>query len=56
MTRAAEANEVRYMDAPVGGSKNQAEQKELVFLVGADLADLATCESLLQCMGKKVVM
>lgn len=36
-------------------SKNQAEQKELVFLVGAEQADLASCEKLLESMGKKVV-
>ena len=51
----AAQNQVRYIDAPVAGSKNQVEQQELVFLVGADQADLTSCESLLHCMGKRVV-
>ena len=55
MAAIAAQNQVRYIDAPVGGSKNQAEQKELVFLVGANQKDLASCENLLQLMGKKVV-
>ncbi|MGD1920502.1 MAG: NAD(P)-dependent oxidoreductase [Pleurocapsa sp.] len=55
MAKSAAQNQVNYIDAPVAGSKNQAEQKELVFLVGANKAHLNSCESLLKCMGKKVV-
>ena len=55
MARVAGENQVKYIDAPVAGSKNQAEQKELVFLVGADRANLTSCESLLHCMGKRIV-
>lgn len=55
MAKVAGENQVKYIDAPVAGSKNQAEQKELVFLVGADKAHLNGCENLLRCMGKKVI-
>ena len=55
MAQAAAQNQVKYIDAPVAGSKNQAEQKELVFLVGAAPKDLASCKNLLQLMGKKIV-
>ena len=55
MERVAVSQQIKYIDAPVAGSKNQAQTKELVFLVGADQANLASCESLLQYMGKKVV-
>ena len=55
MAQAAAQNQVKYIDAPVAGSKNQAERKELVFLVGAAPKDLASCKNLLQLMGKKIV-
>ncbi len=55
MAKVAGEDRVKYLDAPVAGSKNQAEQKELVFFVGADKTDLTSCESLLQCMGKRIV-
>ena len=56
MSQEASQKRVAFIDAPVAGSKNQAEAKELVFLVGADEADLVRCENLLQCMGKKIVL
>ena len=55
MSQVAAKNKIRYIDAPVAGSKNQAELQELVFLVGANQADLTGCENLLRLMGKKIV-
>lgn len=46
---------VRFLDAPVAGSKPQAEQAELVFFVGGEKSDLSEVEDLLQYMGKKVI-
>ena len=45
----------RFMDAPVAGSKPQAEQAELIFFVGGEEPDLLEAEELLQLMGKKVI-
>jgi 3-hydroxyisobutyrate dehydrogenase-like beta-hydroxyacid dehydrogenase len=54
---AAEAHEngVRYLDAPVTGSKDAAERGELLFMVGGDAADLEVCRPLLSAMGKRIV-
>ena len=54
MQARAEAAGVRYLDAPVGGSLPQAEAAELIIFVGADPADFAAVEPLLQPMGKAV--
>ncbi|MGB3589682.1 MAG: NAD(P)-dependent oxidoreductase [Tunicatimonas sp.] len=51
----ADARGVRFMDAPVAGSKPQAEHAELVFFVGGEISDLSEVESLLQLMSKKVI-
>jgi len=53
---AAEAQErkVRFLDAPVGGSKGPAEQAQLLFFVGGDKTDVETAKPLLECMGKAV--
>ena len=54
---AALANErgVRFMDAPVTGSKIPAEQGQLRFLVGASPADLEQVRPLLEKMGNTIV-
>lgn len=56
-TMAAEAQSrgVRFLGAPVTGSKGAAAQAKLIFWVGGDAADLETCRLLLQCMGNKIV-
>jgi 3-hydroxyisobutyrate dehydrogenase/glyoxylate/succinic semialdehyde reductase len=46
---------VRYLDAPVTGSKTAAAAAELLFMVGGDDADLEVCRPLLSSMGKRVV-
>jgi 3-hydroxyisobutyrate dehydrogenase/glyoxylate/succinic semialdehyde reductase len=55
MAAAARSKRVRYLDAPVTGSKEPAARGELVFLVGGDAADLEECRPLLSCMGKRIV-
>ena len=46
---------VRFLDAPVAGTKPQAENAELVFFVGGSTSDLATVDPLLNFMGQKVM-
>ncbi len=46
---------VRFLDAPVAGSKNQAENKEIVFFVGGSQDDIKDVEPLLNHMGSKVL-
>lgn len=55
MAQEAATRQINYIDAPVAGSKHQAEQQELVFLVGADPTNLSRCQNLLQDMGNRVV-
>lgn len=45
---------IRFMDAPVAGSKGPAERGELVFLVGGQKGDLAEVQTLLEAMGKEI--
>ncbi|MEM7368853.1 MAG: NAD(P)-dependent oxidoreductase [Bacteroidota bacterium] len=51
---AAEAN-IRFLEAPVAGTKPHAENAELVFFVGGAEADLKEVASLLDVMGRKTV-
>jgi len=46
---------IRFMDAPVSGSKPNAEKADLAFFVGAEKSDLDVVKSLLKNMGQKVV-
>ncbi len=46
---------IRFMDAPVTGTKPQAEKGELVFLVGAEKPVPAEVENLLHFMGNKIL-
>lgn len=55
MARQALENGVRFMDAPVSGSKKPAENAELLFLVGGDKADFEEVKPLLLNMGKDAV-
>lgn len=45
---------VRFLDAPVSGSRAPAEKGELAFLVGGDAADVEAVQPLLDVMGNKV--
>ena len=55
MTEEARANGVRYLDAPVTGSKDAAAGAQLLFLVGGDATDLEVCRPLLSSMGTRIV-
>lgn len=46
---------LRYIDAPVAGTKGPAEKGELVFLVGSGKEDLLEVQPLLDVMGKKTI-
>ena len=46
---------IRFLDAPVTGSKGYAAEAKLAFWVGGAAADLEACRPLLECMGNKVV-
>lgn len=46
---------IRFVDAPVAGSKMPAEKGELVFLAGGAEADIRQIENVLLFMGKKVI-
>jgi 3-hydroxyisobutyrate dehydrogenase/glyoxylate/succinic semialdehyde reductase len=51
----ARARGLRFLDAPVTGSKSQAALGNLAFWVGGDPADLEACRPLLACMGNGIV-
>ncbi len=55
MREAAAQQRTRFIDAPVAGTKPQAEQAELVFFTGGTASDLAEAEPLLNIMGQKVM-
>jgi 3-hydroxyisobutyrate dehydrogenase-like beta-hydroxyacid dehydrogenase len=55
MAAAARKCGVRFLDAPVSGSKSPAAQASLVFWVGGAATDLEACRSLLECMGNRIV-
>jgi 3-hydroxyisobutyrate dehydrogenase/glyoxylate/succinic semialdehyde reductase len=55
MAKQARERGIRFLDAPVTGSKGQAALGKLVFWVGGTAADLKACQSLLECMGNRIV-
>ena len=55
MAEQAEADGVRYLDAPVTGSKDAAADGQLLFLVGGGTSDLEGCRPLLSSMGKRII-
>jgi 3-hydroxyisobutyrate dehydrogenase/glyoxylate/succinic semialdehyde reductase len=55
MAEEARLNGVRYLDAPVTGSKDAAAGAGLLFMVGGAAADLEICRPLLSSMGKRIV-
>jgi len=54
MAAQAAAHGVRFIDAPVAGSKNQAANAELTFIAGASEQDLEDCRPELECMGQLI--
>lgn len=55
MAAAATNSGIRFLDAPVAGTKAPAEKGELVFFVGGESADRDEAEPLFQAMGSKAV-
>jgi glyoxylate/succinic semialdehyde reductase len=54
MAMEAKQRKVRFIDAPVAGSKGPAEQGQLLFFVGGEKADVEEARPLLEAMGKAV--
>jgi len=50
----AKERKVRFLDAPVAGSKGPAEQAQLLFFVGGEKTDVESVKPLFECMGKAV--
>lgn len=46
---------VRFVDAPVAGTKGPAEEGTLLFLVGGEADDVAVCRPFFEVMGRQVV-
>ena len=55
MAAEAKARSVRFLGAPVTGSKGQAELAKLTFWVGGETNDFETCRPLLECMGNRIL-
>lgn len=55
MAEEAKARRVRFLDAPVAGTKGPAAAGQLTFLVGGDAADLEACRLMLEAMGSRIV-
>jgi len=51
----ARAQGVRFLDAPVAGTKMPAEAGELTFLLGGESEDVEEVRSMLECMGQKIL-
>lgn len=51
----AQEHGVRFLEAPVAGTKPQAEAGTLAFFVGGSAEDVAICEPYFQMMGQKVI-
>lgn len=54
MAEEAANRKIRFLDAPVAGSRGPAEQGELIFLVGGEKRDLDEIKSMLEVMGKEI--
>lgn len=55
MANEAKHRRVRFLDAPVAGSKGAAEQGQLLFYAGGEKADVDEARPLLEAMGKAVI-
>lgn len=55
MGTAANTRRVRMLDAPVAGSKIQAQEAKLAFVVGGDPADIEVAKPLFEVMGAKII-
>lgn len=55
MAAAAAQKKIRFLDAPVAGTKQPAADANLVFFVGGEAADIHRCDPYFSAMGRKVV-
>ncbi len=55
MAEEAKKRRIRFLDAPVSGSKGPAEQGQLIFFAGGSKADVDVVKPLLDVMGKTVI-
>jgi 3-hydroxyisobutyrate dehydrogenase-like beta-hydroxyacid dehydrogenase len=55
MAEISRENNVRFIDAPVAGSKKPAETGQLIFLVGGDTVDIDACQPYFSVMGQQVI-
>lgn len=55
MAAYSKERDIKFLDAPVAGSKDPAEKGELLFLVGGEKATVDVCAPLFQVMGKKYI-
>lgn len=55
MSRKAGEKGIRFIDAPVAGTKQPAEKGELIFFVGGNKKDFEEIRPLLEKMGKKIL-
>jgi 3-hydroxyisobutyrate dehydrogenase-like beta-hydroxyacid dehydrogenase len=55
MADIAQSRHLRFLGAPVTGSKGPAAEGKLIFWIGGAASDLETCRPLLECMGSKIV-
>jgi 3-hydroxyisobutyrate dehydrogenase/glyoxylate/succinic semialdehyde reductase len=55
MAAESQARGIRFLGAPVSGSKDMAAAANLTFLVGGAAGDLEACRPLLACMGNKII-
>ncbi|MCB9076935.1 MAG: NAD(P)-dependent oxidoreductase [Anaerolineaceae bacterium] len=54
MAAAAQARGIRHVDAPVAGTKPQAQNAELVFIAGGEASDVAEADPYFKLMGQRV--
>jgi 3-hydroxyisobutyrate dehydrogenase/glyoxylate/succinic semialdehyde reductase len=55
MAEAARQRQIRFVEAPGGGTKQPAEAGTLVFIVGGDTEDVETCRPWFEMMGSRIV-
>lgn len=55
MAAETQARNIHFLEAPVAGTKPQAQNAQLVFFVGGEENDLESCRAYLDLMGNKVV-
>lgn len=55
MATEASSRQIRFVDAPVAGSKGAAADAQLLFVVGGDAADVEACKPLFDGMGRATI-